>query len=99
MEKPGSQKLEENVPAGEKVEKSRTEQGTEQRNCWRYSPDADEDAESSLSNQALDMSTVQNTDNTPEIVLRAIEDVSLLAKVMRARKDPLVHYPRPTLKP
>ena len=60
---------------------------------------ASEDAESSLSNQALDVSTVQNTDNTPEIVLRAIEDVSLLAKVMRARKDPLVHYPRPTLKP
>ena len=68
----------------EKVEKSRTEQGTEQRNCWveRYSPDADEDAESGL---ALDVSTnemkvltVQNTDNTPETVLRAIEDVSSL---------------------
>ena len=77
----------------ETVEKSRTEQGTEQRNCWRYSPDADEDAESSLSNQALDVSTVQNTDNTPEIVLRAIADVSPLAKVMRATKEAVtIHW-------
>ena len=117
---PGSLELEENVPAGEeghltedlgfvasqaeKVEKSRTEQGTEKRNCWveKYSPDADEDAESALSNQALDVSpnemkvlTVQNTDNTPEIVLRAIEDVSSLAKVMRATKDPVGPLPKP----
>ena len=41
------------------------------------------------------MLTVQNTDNTPEIVLRAIEDVSSLAKVMRATKDPVGPLPKP----